>query len=379
MSTSRLGDRIRRAIQDRQTQSKEERPIRLGFVGAGTMGQSAHLRNYAALPGCEVVALAELRPETAWRVAEHYGIPRVYRNHTELLANERVDGLVVAQPFTRHGQLLPDILSAGVPVFCEKPLAASSAVGERIVAAARANNTWVMVGYHKRSDPAAIYARSAIERLKADGSQGALRYVRVTIPPGDWIQNGFFDLINEHDSLPELPEDPIPEYLDETRYHEQVTFVNYYIHQVNLVRYLLGEPYRVSYADPSGILLVGHTVGGTPCLIEMGPYQTTVDWQESALAAFERGYIRLELPAPLAINRPGRVEVLRDHGDGSLPEMISPQLPWVHAMRRQAENFVRAIRGHAPPPCDAEEALEDLRVAEMYLGMLNESRARGNV
>ncbi len=36
-------------------------------------------------------------------------------------------------------------------------------------------------------------------------------------------------------------------------------------------------------------------------------------------------------------------------------------------MRAQAAAFVQAIRGEAPPPCDATEALADLRVAREYL------------
>ena len=43
--------------------------IRLGFIGTGNMGQMAHLRNYATLPNCEVVAMAELRPQLAAQVA----------------------------------------------------------------------------------------------------------------------------------------------------------------------------------------------------------------------------------------------------------------------------------------------------------------------
>ena len=39
--------------------------IRIGFVGAGSMGQMAHLRNYVVLPDCEVVAIAEVREKTA--------------------------------------------------------------------------------------------------------------------------------------------------------------------------------------------------------------------------------------------------------------------------------------------------------------------------
>ena len=43
--------------------------------------------------------------------------------------------------------------------------------------------------------------------------------------------------------------------MDEATCDQYVTFVNYYIHQVNLLRYLLGEPYQVTYADPAGVLL----------------------------------------------------------------------------------------------------------------------------
>ena len=99
----------------------------------------------------------------------------------------------------------------------------------------------------------------------------------------------------------------------------------------------------------------------------MSPYQTTIDWQESALVAFEKGYVKIELPAPVAVNRPGRVEILHDPGDGATPEVLSPHLPWTHAMRRQAENFIAAVRGERPPLCDAAEALEDLKVAREYL------------
>ncbi len=82
---------------------------------------------------------------------------------------------------------------------------------------------------------------------------------------------------------------------------------------------------------------------------------------------FEKGYVKLELPAPLATNRPGRVEILRDPGDGATPQTIVPQLPWVHAMRQQAINFVRALQGEIKPLCDAAEALEDLKVAREYI------------
>ena len=351
-------------------------PVRLGFVGAGGMGQCAHLKNYAALQGCEVVALAELRPLLRQRVAERYGIPRTYANAAELLASEagKLDGIVAAQYFGVHGQIVPELLQAGVPVFIEKPLAASVQVAEQSAAALEASGTWLMVGYHKRSDPATEYAKAEIDRLKQTGELGKLRLVRIVMPPGDWVAGGFCDLVRTDEPYPELPRDPAPEDMTPEAYADYITFVNYYIHQVNLMRHLLGEPYRVAYADPSGVLLNVLSESGVAGTIEMAAYETTVDWQESALACFEKGYVKLELPAPVASNRAGRVEILRDPGDERTPMTCVPTLPWVHAMRRQAENFLAAIRGEAEPPCQAPEALADLLIARDYMHQLEEAR-----
>jgi len=344
--------------------------VRVGFVGVGRMGQAAHLSNYIALPDCEVVAIAELRQQLGRLVAARYGIPRVYRSHEEMLAAERLDGIVASQPFQRHGVLLPELARAGVPIFCEKPLAGSVEAGEKVLDAFKRNGTWLMVGYHKRSDPAAMRAKAEIDRLKDSGELGPLRYVRILMPAGDWVAGGFSDLIQTDEPYPQLEMEPPASDMDARTYEEYVGFVNYYIHQVNLMRYLLGESYRVVYAAPSGVLLVAESEGGVPGTIEMSPYTTTVDWQESALTCFQHGYVKLCLPAPLARNRPGSVEILRDPPSEGQPETIAPHLPWVHAMRQQAINFVRAIKGEIAPPCDASEALEDLKVARDYIRLL---------
>ncbi|MGC9064722.1 MAG: gfo/Idh/MocA family oxidoreductase, partial [bacterium] len=136
-----------------------------------------------------------------------------------------------------------------------------------------------------------------------------------------------------------------------------------------------GEPYRVKYADLSGVVMAVESESGIPGIIEMAPYSTTIDWQESALISFEHGYIKLNLPAPLAYNRPGKVEIFKDPGNAKTPETIIPQLPWVHAMYSQAVNFIRAVRGETRPLCDAEEALEDLKVAKDYIILLKRSES----
>jgi len=331
------------------------------------MGQKAHLTNYANEPGCEVVAIAELKENQARLVAEHYRIPKVYKSAEEMLANEQLDGIVASQPFTRHGVLLPELYKAGVPVFTEKPLAGCIEVGESILKALKDSGTWHMVGYHKRSDPATMYAKAEIDALKESGELGKLRYVRIAMPAGDWVANGFIGMIGGGDPAPEFEWDPPASDMDEETYKAYVGFVNYYIHQVNLMRHLLGEPYHATYAEKSGVLFAGESDSGVACVIEMSAYHTTVDWQESALVAFERGWVKIELPAPLASNRPGKVEIYKDPGGGVTPALSTPTLPWIHAMRQQAINFIAAVKGERKPLCDAQEALEDLKVARQYI------------
>ncbi len=347
--------------------------VRIGFVGVGAMGQAAHLRNYATLPECEVAAISELRPKLGEAVGRRYGIERVYRSAEEMLAGEQLDGIVASQPFDRHGQIITPLYKAGVPVFTEKPLASSVEVGERMLVALGAGGSWHMVGYHKRSDPATIAAKAEIDRLKRTGELGPLKYVRLTMPSGDWVAGGFVANIHTNEPVPPMAPDT-----EQPRADPYIAFVNYYIHQINLMRHLLGEPYHITYAEPSGVLLAIRSESGIAGTLEMTPYRTTIDWQESALVAFEKGFVKLELPAPLASNRPGRVTCFRDPGDGSAPQTAVPDLPWVHAMRQQAVNFVRAIRGEIPPMCDAAEALEDLKVAREYIDALENIKTKGN-
>jgi predicted dehydrogenase len=343
--------------------------VRIGFAGVGRMGQCAHLRHYCASDECEVTAVSEPREKTARAVARRYGIGKVYGDAAEMLEKEQLDAVVASQPFTRHGVLLPELLEFGKPIFIEKPLAGTPQSGEAILAALAKSGTWIMVGYHKRSDPASVWVRERAEGLRESGELGAMQYVRVTMPPGDWIAGGFADYIDEGDERPELEVEPPPEDMDAETCERYRMFVNYYIHQVNLIRFLLGESYEVTHADPAGVLLLGRSAGGVPVTLEMAPYRTTVDWQESCLVCFERGYLRLDLPAPLACNRPGHAELFSDPGERPA-ERLSPRLPWTGAMAAQAGNFVAAVRGDCKPPCEAHEAMEDLRLAREYIRLL---------
>jgi predicted dehydrogenase len=337
------------------------RKLRIGFLGAGRMGQLAHIRSYALLhEECELVALAEPRPRTAELVAARYGIGRVFRDHRELLESVEVDGLVAPQPFLHHLTLLPELYPHVRNLFTEKPLALAPATGDRLAELAREHGCVHMLGYHRRSDPATREARRTVESWRESGELGGLRYLRICYSDGDWIGN-------VQDEYIETDERPPPFAAEEVDGDDETVWALHdstdkLVHPLNLLRHFLGEPYRVDYVHRSGRLIALESESGIPASIEVTPYRRTVGFDEELLVAFERGYVKLRVAPALARNRAGTVEIYRDLGNGANPETVRPELRWVEPMRAQAADFLRVCRGEAPPPTGVGEAALDLHL-----------------
>ncbi|MDP6053926.1 MAG: Gfo/Idh/MocA family oxidoreductase, partial [Candidatus Latescibacteria bacterium] len=104
---------------------RTEKPVRIGMVGVGYIGQIAHLANYMETEGCEVVAIAEIRPDLRDAVAAHYGIPQAFPSHRELLDNAELDAVVAVTRRHHTGPVALDCLQAGKHLFTEKPMAAT--------------------------------------------------------------------------------------------------------------------------------------------------------------------------------------------------------------------------------------------------------------
>jgi predicted dehydrogenase len=339
--------------------------VRIGFVGAGFMGQLAHIRSYALLrEECELVALAEPRQRTAELVAARHGIERVYRDHRELLEAEELDGIVAPQRYTHHAALLPELYPRVPHLFTEKPLALGAAEGDRLARLAAETGCVHMLGYQRRSDPATVEAKRTVDAWKAGGEMGALRYLRVCFTDGDWTGNSHAALIDVGEQAPPSVAEDAPQELagDDDALWALSTAADQLVHPLNLIRHLLGESYRLVFVHVSGRLLVFESESGVPATIEVTPYRLTVGFDEEILVAFERGYVRLR-PAPsLARQRAGTLEVYRDAELGSVPERTSPQLPWIDPQQAQAADFLKVCRGEAAPPTDAAEAAEDLHL-----------------
>jgi predicted dehydrogenase len=111
--------------------------LRIGVIGVGQIGQ-VHLDNYKAIPGVEVVAIADVNGEHARSVASRYGIPASYADFHELLNRPDIQAVDVCLHNNLHMPVSVAALQAGKHVYCEKPMAGSYRDAESMFQTARA-------------------------------------------------------------------------------------------------------------------------------------------------------------------------------------------------------------------------------------------------
>ncbi len=147
-------------------------PVRVAVAGLGYWGPNL-ARNFAALPGCEVVWLVDASPEALARVGASHPDARRATSLDEALADDSVDAVVLATPVPSHAALAEQVLDAGKHCFVEKPLATTVADAERAVAAATRAKRLLMVGHLLEYHPAV----ETLKEIADSGQLGELHYV----------------------------------------------------------------------------------------------------------------------------------------------------------------------------------------------------------
>ena len=132
--------------------------LKMGVVGVGHLGRH-HARILAGMDGVELTAVADSDPARAQAVAAATGA-RAETDPAALLG--RVDAVAVAVPTAAHRHVALPFLARGVAVLVEKPIAASVAEADEMIAAAAAGRTTLAVGHTERYNPAVAAARPLI-------------------------------------------------------------------------------------------------------------------------------------------------------------------------------------------------------------------------
>ncbi|MEM9734783.1 MAG: Gfo/Idh/MocA family oxidoreductase [Pseudomonadota bacterium] len=147
--------------------------VGLGVVGAGLVGRR-HMKAIAQALGTNLVGVVEPSEEGSafLRDQGHTNFPSL----DEMLAHDRVEGIILATPTPLHMEQALTCIQAGRPVLIEKPIAVSAKDAAPMVALAEERRVPILVGHHRRHNPIIRKAHQII----SSGALGEVRAVQAT-------------------------------------------------------------------------------------------------------------------------------------------------------------------------------------------------------
>ena len=151
----------------------------IGIIGCGKIAQVRHIPEYAEHKDARLLGFYDINLDRAGKLAETYG-GTAYASVEELLANPEIQAVSICAANFAHAELTIAALNAGKHVLCEKPMAITLEECEAMVAAARKNGKYLMIGHNQRLAKAHSMAR----KLIVDGLIGDIVTFRTTFGHG---------------------------------------------------------------------------------------------------------------------------------------------------------------------------------------------------
>lgn len=324
--------------------------MRLGLIGLGRIG-AFHADTLTALPQVDSLVVADVAPGVATAVADRLGAEAV--DMPAQVFDAGVDGVVIAAATDAHPELLLAAAKAGLPAFCEKPLAGT--IGEGLDIARRVVDSGipVHVGYPRRFDAAYIAARDAI----VAGELGRVHTLRSTThdpapPPRGYLERsgGIFRDCSVHD-------------FDSIRWVSGREVVEVYA-----TGSPLGDPVFAEIADVSSAASILTLDDGARALVSNTRYNA-------------RGHdVRLEVHGTgdsVAAGLDDKLP-LRSLESGARFPAGEPYVFFMDrfpgAFRAELGAFTQVVAGKRPSPCTVADAMETGWVAEAATLSLAEKR-----
>lgn len=227
-----------------------DKPLGVGFIGAGAVTQAIHLPTLARMPEQFFVArVMDLDGSLAESVAGRVGAAWT-SDLDELIGDERVEVVAICSPpFAHADQILAAVAAGKRGILCEKPLAVSQEQAASIAAATSAGSVPLVVGAMHAFDPAWAVAGSLIQEL------GDVHTIRssITLPFNDRFEDRATEIVGRKPLIRSNANDV------ETRAAKLSGGVlGLAIHDLPLIRTFVPTIDRVQFAtglDPFGYLI----------------------------------------------------------------------------------------------------------------------------
>ena len=337
--------------------------LNVGFIGAGFIGQIAHLANFSEVANCNIYALAEMRPQLRSLVGAKYSIPALYQHHSELLNDPKVDAVVVVVPRAYTAQIVLACIKAGKHVLSEKPMAGNYAQALTLVEAATEHKVQYCVGYMKRHDAGVIKAKAMLDEILSTDKLGKILHVKGYCYMGNSYCNASGHIItNEEAQYATRGGMVAPEGFNAQENQLFARYVNVYSHLTNLLNFFFERSPEVEYFN--FIHPTAHT-----CVLNYHDFLATLEtgestsheWDEGIDIQFEHGKLSVRLPPALLKQIPAKVSL---YEGGDVQTLVELYCQWSWAFKNQAQAFIDNILENRPSVIDAKYALEDLRLIE---------------
>ena len=348
--------------------------LRVGVIGAGGVAQVEHIPNLARLRDrFDLCVVADPSPAARGFVSERYGVPCV-PDAADLLAMP-LDAVVVASPDPLHFAHVSAALSAGLHVFCEKPLCYAASDIALLAGLRDTAGRVLQTGYMKRFDP-------SYEALLAllPAQSGALRQasVEVTDPDAgpfirhhDWVAGGDLpasagQALRDAQARQVARAVPVP--LNDTGYRGFcAAYASSIVHDVNAVHGIL-DVLGTQVDGVIGAALFAGGLGGQGTVGLNGgdalwtmSHLTVPDlphYSERITLVFEGSSLELEFPSPWLNHAPTRLTERR--GRGVALETREIRTGYEEAFVEELKGFHRAITLGEPIRNTAEHAARDM-------------------
>lgn len=298
--------------------------MRLAVIGVGHLGRH-HARILADLPDVQLTGVVDINSQRAQQIASQYGVA-AYTDWRAVVG--LVDAVTIAAPTRAHASIAAAFLEQRVHVLVEKPMTTTTAEADQLLALTHAHEVVLAVGHTERFNPAVAYIKPLL---------AAPRFIEVhrlgTFPERSLDIDVVFDLM---------------------------------IHDLDLVLDIVGG--EVAAIEAVGVPVLTPRVDianvrlrfDNGCIANLTASRISRDRVRKIRFFQQDAYVSVDYAAQ-------EVEVYRLVARaGQMPaiEGGKVELPREEPLKRELEDFVRAIRDGRPPLVTGAQGRAALALAE---------------